>query len=199
MTTTCGAKTRKGGQCGRPRGWATTHPGWGRCKLHGGASPSGEQAAQHEKALAEGKRYIGSVDVTPEAAILSCVSVSIGLRDSYLSELAAFDGEGGDRYEFLRLEARRATREAAMNAKAAIDAGVAQRLVALAERTGAAVSASIEDGLAALRRRLEARGFELTEQDRAVFIASALHRLESFEGQAEDITDRPALTTGAAA
>jgi hypothetical protein len=30
--TPCGAKTRSGGQCGRPAGWGTNHPGIGRCK-----------------------------------------------------------------------------------------------------------------------------------------------------------------------
>jgi hypothetical protein len=40
---TCGAKKRgeSGGQCARPAGWGTDHPGTGRCKLHGGATPVG--------------------------------------------------------------------------------------------------------------------------------------------------------------
>jgi len=33
----CGARTRAGKPCKRPAGWATDHPGEGRCKLHGGA------------------------------------------------------------------------------------------------------------------------------------------------------------------
>ena len=37
--TVCGAKKRKGGICGRPAGWGTDHPGEGKCKLHGGATP----------------------------------------------------------------------------------------------------------------------------------------------------------------
>jgi uncharacterized protein YjcR len=36
----CGAKAKQTGQpCRRPAGWGTTHPGTGRCKLHGGCSP----------------------------------------------------------------------------------------------------------------------------------------------------------------
>jgi len=35
----CGAKTRDGGTCGQPAGWGTDHPGEGRCKFHGGATP----------------------------------------------------------------------------------------------------------------------------------------------------------------
>jgi hypothetical protein len=35
----CGAKTRAGSPCRRPAGHGTSHPGQGRCKLHGGKSP----------------------------------------------------------------------------------------------------------------------------------------------------------------
>lgn len=38
----CGAKAKQTGQpCRRPAGWGTSHPGTGRCKLHGGCSPGG--------------------------------------------------------------------------------------------------------------------------------------------------------------
>lgn len=33
----CGATTRAGSSCERPKGWGTDHPGEGRCKLHGGS------------------------------------------------------------------------------------------------------------------------------------------------------------------
>ena len=35
----CRAKTRAGGKCERPAGSGTDHPGAGKCKLHGGATP----------------------------------------------------------------------------------------------------------------------------------------------------------------
>lgn len=39
----CGARKRQprhlGERCARPAGWGTTHLGFGRCKLHGGATP----------------------------------------------------------------------------------------------------------------------------------------------------------------
>ena len=35
----CGAKTRQGDFCRQVAGWGTDHVGYGRCKLHGGASP----------------------------------------------------------------------------------------------------------------------------------------------------------------
>jgi uncharacterized protein YutE (UPF0331/DUF86 family) len=42
MTETCGATNRNGEPCGLPAGWGTDHVGEGRCKLHGGQSPTGE-------------------------------------------------------------------------------------------------------------------------------------------------------------
>lgn len=44
----CGAKTRKGWPCRRPAGWGTNHPGRGRCKLHGGASPGALVTGEYE-------------------------------------------------------------------------------------------------------------------------------------------------------
>src|SRR5690242_13968896 len=42
-STTCGARKRQprypGDRCARPAGWGTEHYGFGRCKLHGGATP----------------------------------------------------------------------------------------------------------------------------------------------------------------
>jgi hypothetical protein len=35
----CAAKNRRGKLCAKGAGWGTDHPGHGRCKLHGGASP----------------------------------------------------------------------------------------------------------------------------------------------------------------
>lgn len=36
---TCAATVRSGSRCGQRAGWGTDHPGQGRCKLHGGATP----------------------------------------------------------------------------------------------------------------------------------------------------------------
>ena len=41
----CNGRKRDGsGYCRHEAGWGTDHPGMGRCKFHGGASPSGEKA-----------------------------------------------------------------------------------------------------------------------------------------------------------
>ena len=44
----CGAKTRAGTPCAQPAGWGTDHVGWGRCKLHGGATPTGHRSPHYK-------------------------------------------------------------------------------------------------------------------------------------------------------
>ena len=40
----CGANTKRGAVCNKPAGWGTPYR-HGRCKLHGGASPTHVKAA----------------------------------------------------------------------------------------------------------------------------------------------------------
>lgn len=47
---TCGAKNREGDACGLPSGWGTDDTD-GRCKLHGGATPSGPEAGAYTHGL----------------------------------------------------------------------------------------------------------------------------------------------------
>jgi hypothetical protein len=51
----CGAKKRQGdGVCRHPAGWGTSHPGFGRCKAHGGSTRNGVTHAEllaRERAL----------------------------------------------------------------------------------------------------------------------------------------------------
>lgn len=51
MTDTCGRTNRDDEPCGLPAGWGTDHVGEGACKLHGGASPRGEDSPHFEHGL----------------------------------------------------------------------------------------------------------------------------------------------------
>lgn len=42
----CGAKTRSGKPCSQPAGFGTNHVGVGRCKFHGGSTPTQSKAAR---------------------------------------------------------------------------------------------------------------------------------------------------------
>lgn len=48
----CGAKNRTGGTCGLKAGWGTEHPNFGRCRLHGGNTPSGQKHGHRQAAEA---------------------------------------------------------------------------------------------------------------------------------------------------
>jgi len=64
ITGKCGAKTRDGTPCELPAGWGTDHVGWGRCKLHGGATPRGENSPhfRHGRKCRLGAR-VGPVEI----------------------------------------------------------------------------------------------------------------------------------------
>jgi hypothetical protein len=74
----CGAKKRNGGLCDLPKGWGTTHPGVGRCKLHGGSTPNHEKAAQTEIARRECVALGVPIDTTPADALMDEVREACG-------------------------------------------------------------------------------------------------------------------------
>lgn len=75
----CGAKTRGGGACQKPLGWGTDHPGQGRCKLHGGATPvkhgrySKIQHSRLRELLEQAEQDPDPLDLTPELSLLRAV------------------------------------------------------------------------------------------------------------------------------
>jgi hypothetical protein len=94
----CGARTRSGGSCRRPSGWGTDHVGAGRCKLHGGSSPSGRKAARRKQAERAVVTYGLPRDVPPEQALLEELHRTAG-HVAWLGELVAgLDEEGLKQY-----------------------------------------------------------------------------------------------------
>ncbi len=75
----CGGKKRQGeGNCTRPAGWGTDHPRIGRCKLHGGKTTSHNVAAQQEMARRAVRTYGLPLDVNPVDALLDEVRWTAG-------------------------------------------------------------------------------------------------------------------------
>jgi hypothetical protein len=74
----CNAKTRSGGRCGQAAGWGGPTPGFGRCRLHGGMSPSGRKAAERQAA--------------EHAVATFGLPTSIDPRDALHDELARTNG-----------------------------------------------------------------------------------------------------------
>jgi hypothetical protein len=174
MTRYCGGRTRSGTKCKRPAGWGTDHLGRGRCKLHGGSTPSHRKAAAAEEALEFARGALGSeLDVGPLDALL--------LAD-YRLKLQAVP-EGTDVPATLVEGYERSLDRLTRSSKAAVDGGVAERQVRIAERVAERISLAAEEAMAEL---------ELAPAQRSRFAEAfgrALTRLEDtpLEGTATEV------------
>lgn len=93
----CGAKNRQGKPCGHENGWGTDHPGEGRCRLHGGATPikhgrystiTRRSIRQKMDALAADKNPL---DLEPDLLLLRALLVDyIERYDSFVEALFAW-------------------------------------------------------------------------------------------------------------
>lgn len=151
----CGARTRGGATCKRPRGWGTDHPGYGNCKNHGGSTPSGRKAAAEEAAKLSSRGLGVSLDIEPQDALLQCVQRTAGIAlfcrqqvDALEADKLVENGSHGrvEMNVWIRAEAE-ATERLARFSKMALDAGVAERRVRLAERTAQLIAQALEDTL----------------------------------------------------
>lgn len=159
----CGGKLlKRDGTCTQPAGWGTPHLGTGRCKLHGGSSPTHVASAVAAKIRQDAATYGLPRDITPAAALLEEVRYAAGhvawlrarvaeLEPDALTwglaeraERAATEFPGTDTTERAALntwlEAYHRERRYLLDvSKAALSAGVEERLVQLAEAQGLAV------------------------------------------------------------
>lgn len=104
----CGAKIRdkasgtwSGETCLAARGWGTDHVGFGRCKKHGGKTPTGQRHAALERARAEAEKvrqaqtfYGRRAAVDPEQALLEEMQRSVGVvrwLESAIAEWGQFE------------------------------------------------------------------------------------------------------------
>lgn len=74
----CGARKKSGGTCGRRKGWGTGHPGVGRCKFHGGASPQAEVSGAVELARREAAVMGQPLSIEPHVALIQCIEIAAG-------------------------------------------------------------------------------------------------------------------------
>jgi hypothetical protein len=148
----CGAHTKRGASCAKPAGWGTPYR-HGRCKLHGGASPTHRKAAQRREAERAVELFGLPREVEPHEALLEEVYRAAG-HVAWLGEVVGqLDTKrvvhGIARTGQLADGNRTVQGRAAINiwvklyqeerdrlvrvARAAIDAGVAEHQVRLAE------------------------------------------------------------------
>lgn len=158
---TCGAMGRKGTPCKRPAGWGTQHVGDGRCKLHGGNTATHRTAAVRTMIQTE---MLGTtlgahlaVDIHPTEALLELVKMTAGYVRWLNAEVAALGRLEESSYVtglhepkvLIRLLGEYTDRLARFS-KMALDAGVEERLVSLAEAQGELVASVLVNVLSDL-------------------------------------------------
>lgn len=197
--------------CKNTAGLGTDHLGYGRCKYHGGCAPGPMIAAAKEEAVEEVKRLMGpALEVDPMDALLWCVRIAAGevaYATAKISELEEqdligrpetettregyFDGEQQSSVELKKaphdLNVWVKVRHASMDrlarySKSALDAGIAEREIALAEAVG--------DQLAdAIRNILDGLGLNMEQEKRApVLVRNALIELEKVNATQAPVT-----------
>lgn len=169
----CGAKTRAGGACRKSAGWGTgSHVGWGRCRLHGGATPTHVRAA----AAAMARGFGDELEVEPIEALLWMVRAAAGevaYTTARVAELQPTALVDGGQLSVWILARRGAMDRLAKFAAMAVGAGVAERQVRIAERYGQVIGDLLERVLA---------GLELTEAQRDAAPEIVRRELSVLEG-----------------
>lgn len=170
--------TPAGAPCERPAGWGTEHPGIGRCKFHGGATKNATKQAALTEAVNYVLDIMGpAIDVDPMEALIWCVRIAAGevaYATRRISELEDDEalvnpeekthrtgyGPKSESFDEVRsspltlhiwIQARHAALDRlARYSKMALDAGIAERQVQLAETAGDEIAHAIRgilDGL----------------------------------------------------
>jgi hypothetical protein len=142
-TKRCGAKKKNGDLCHQPAGFGTRHEGSGRCRYHGGASPSHE-VGEVRKAANE---FARPVEVTPGQALAGVLHMAAGqltwvsMRVAELKDEQIVGEMGVD--PLVRFQ-RAIMLDVAKYAKIAHEAGIDERLASLAEEQTLMVARLIE-------------------------------------------------------
>ena len=132
----CGAKKKNGEACRKFAGEGTPHPGIGRCKYHLGNTRDHITHAAKIEAQRRALDFGAPIDIHPAEALLAVLQLSFGHLQFIRTELATkADEPSFERDVLLRAWDDERDRVARIS-KAALDAGVDERLVTLAERYG---------------------------------------------------------------
>lgn len=137
-------KTDGSGKCKRLAGFGTDHPGFGRCMNHGGTTESHRVSA----ARAQARKLAEEYDTDPSSALLYAVRLAAGAVEYIRGAIE--DGSEEDGWRLARIygeERDRLAKTAAM----ALNAGIAERAVRVAESQGRALAGVIQAVLGELQ------------------------------------------------
>jgi hypothetical protein len=136
----CGAKKKSGEVCRAYAGQGTDHFGIGRCKFHAGSTPTHRQSAAVAEAKQRMVRMGKPIPVEPHEALLAMLHLASGHVAWLQEEIAGFERLAGDEARLLTTLYGEERDRVARIAKAALEAGVAERQVRLAEGYGTALA-----------------------------------------------------------
>lgn len=180
--------SKRGRPCAKTAGWGTTHPGVGRCRLHGGSTPAGVKSAQAQAAELEVANFGLPIDVDPHTALVMELQRSAGhaaflhAKVQSLPENEMVGPVGGAQGGYpewkpsVWVNMYNAERKyLAEIAAACIKAGIEERRVRVAEQTGQLLADAI-------RGILDELGVDLTAKKTATVVRKHLVGLQG--GQA---------------
>jgi len=163
----CGAKKRNGEKCQLAAGQGTTHPGFGKCRFHGGSAPNGRKNAAVQQAVLLG----APKEINPLDAIIWCIKMTAGEIDFYTEQMAELEkGQwtedtvmGKQMHVFARMRAEAQERLVKFS-KDAIQLGLTERAVKLAEQYGNTISMLVRGILDDLMLYISPEGQKLIPQ-----------------------------------
>jgi hypothetical protein len=152
----CAAAMKKGGLCKKPAGWGTQHLGHGPCKLHGGNFPNVVKRAMTSMLMDELREStMGAnmpIDIHPADALLELVKMCAGhvrwlnTQVAEMRSVSEFNvvSKTQEIHSMVRLLGEYEDRLARF-AKLAIDTGIEERMVRVAERQGDMIAVMLVD------------------------------------------------------
>lgn len=160
----CDARKQDGSTCKLAAGWNTDHPGYGPCSHHFGSTPGGKKGAAYDMASELTAFYGEPIETNPIDALLNEVNrtaghveylrrhiagMSIEVPPELTKKQAANMGLPPEQAGWIALylsERAHLVRVAA----AALNAGINERLVQIAEHQGARLADTVDQILASL-------------------------------------------------
>jgi hypothetical protein len=158
----CGARKKKtSGVCQLPAGWGTNHYGIGSCRLHGGTTINHVKAAAKE----EYRRLLGRpLEINPLDGLLWCIKISAGEIKWLSDRMAELDEKeftedtiAGKQFHLYARERRYRMQDLARYSAQAVNLGIAERAVKLAETYGEMIASLIQGILGDLDLSAEQR------------------------------------------
>jgi hypothetical protein len=177
----CGGKTRAGVPCRAVKGHRTDHPGSGNCSKHGGNTPNGQHHAAREAATMALTKLGVPIETDPQQALLGQVWEAMGNvaflrgRVQALEAVHGADHLGDGRPNVLVTMYNEERDRLAKVCKMAIEAGIAERAIAIAESQADAI-------VTVISRVLDSLGLPRAKRDAAQGVAvAALRELGDME------------------